>query len=163
MCSEIRVSWHHGNEEKRFSWKKKPKRLQRGSCNRVTQEQFCTVRRSHGAARVTQLPNVYSAGGFYRPEGFWTKPRLFLCTSHFSGSSCSLIGWPWPNLGMLVLWKIKLIFSQHNPLLGYAHGLSSTPDMDIAVGMWITFHLMKFLSIIITVSITPSFSAHTWF
>lgn len=37
---KIRVSRHHGNKEKRVSQKKEPKRLQKESQSKVTEEQF---------------------------------------------------------------------------------------------------------------------------
>lgn len=37
---KIRVSWHHGKKEKRVSQKKEPKRLQKESYGKVTEEQL---------------------------------------------------------------------------------------------------------------------------
>lgn len=37
---KIRIAWHHGKKEKRVSQKTEPKRLQKESYGKVTEEQF---------------------------------------------------------------------------------------------------------------------------
>lgn len=126
----MKLEYHGIMEMKKREFPGRKKRLQRESYNRSHKSSSMLW----GGPMV--LPNVYSAMGFTGPKDSGQNQGYSYVASRFPGSSCSLIGWPWPNLGMLVLLKIKLIFSQHNLLLGYAHGLAYEQHSGLGYCNW---------------------------
>lgn len=83
-----RLLQHHGNEEKRVSWKNLKdceKKAIAGPQKRSSILGWGVL--FHGTVRVTWLPALCSACGSHLVQKVWTKPRLSFCRKALTGTA----------------------------------------------------------------------------